>query len=176
MTSKPTKITGRKRVVLLLASLISLGCSTNKVFDLEGKPSQFTPEVAVIRTYGNLSFVQKINDTKVRGKGFESVGKIIVPPGPVTVFLIYTPGPGPAGPPSPGISAVYAPGPASKTIGFVAEAGCEYEIGYPTFWIGRKPYVQNITKKKDLLDYTINGKHANPATTQPTTPPSEPSN
>ncbi len=130
------------------------GCKAT-VHDINGRNAVITPEVAVIRSMGNQSHVTSINGRKVAAQWNR---RFVVPPGVVTVHIINPSNGGPAAGGGVSIS-ISLP---AHDMTFKAQAGHEYEVGYPTFYFGRKPYVEDTTWKKKLFDYSIDGKPANP--------------
>jgi hypothetical protein len=128
------------------------GCATRT---LTGEPPKAKSEVATIRARGNYSSV-----TAIDGKPIPfGTGAMQVEPGEHDVSIRYegTNGGQPGG---AGLSGSLSVQPKPHTFRFTAKQGCEYELGYPTVWFGRKPYVKNLTSGKDLAGslYVIDPK------------------
>ena len=141
--------------VLTLALLLTTGCAT-KTITLDGSKPRPTGEVATIKAQGNYSSVTRVDGKRVPW----GTAKIQVPPGEHTVSIKYE-GTNPVQPTGgAGFSGSVSVHPKPHDIVFTAEKGKEYELGYPTLWFGRKPYVKDMVRKKDLAasQYMIDPK------------------
>ena len=138
---------------LVVLSLLLSGCATRT---MTGEPAKAKGEVATIRTVGNFSAVSAID-----GKPIPlGTGAMQVEPGEHLVSIRYEGNKGAQPAAGPGFSGSFGVNPKPHTIKFTAKQGCEYELGYPTVWFGRKPYVKNLTSGKDLAGslYVIDPK------------------
>ena len=129
------------------------GCATRT---MTGEKPKAKSEVATIRTGGNFSAV-----TAIDGKPIPfGTGAMQVEPGEHTVSIRYEGNKGAQPAAGPGFSGSLSVHPNPHTICFTAKKGCEYELGYPSLWFGRKPYVKNLTSGKDLAGslYVIDPK------------------
>ena len=128
--------------VLVLTVFVS-GCATRT---MTGDPPKEKGEVATIRTRGNYSAVDTID-----GKAIPlGTGAMQVEPGEHLVAIRYEGSKGAPAPQTAGFSGSFGVNPKPHTIKFTAKKGCEYELGYPTVWFGRKPYVKNLPSGTDL--------------------------
>jgi hypothetical protein len=127
------------------------GCATRT---MTGEPPKAKSEVATVRARGNYSAVTAIDGKPVPF----GTGAMQVEPGEHKVSIRYEGNNG--GQPGAGLSGSLSAHPKPHTIQFTAKKGCEYELGYPTVWFGRKPYVKNLTSGKALAEtlYAIDPK------------------
>jgi hypothetical protein len=148
-----------RRGVLALALLVTTGCAT-KTITLDGSKPLPKNEVATIRAAGNFASITAVDGKRVPW----GTAKVQVPPGEHTVSIKYE---GNKGNPAagPGLSGSVTVQPKPHDIAFTAEKGREYELGYPTLWFGRKPYVKDVIRGRDLAasQYMIDPKAARTA-------------
>ena len=135
------------RILFALAAACHLvGCAA-KTVSFDGSRPRPAGEVATIRSNGDYSEVTHIDGKTVHGNT-----KMQVTPGRHTVGIRYVSG---GAGPQPGLTITATP--RSHDIQFEAEQGQEYELGYPTIWFGRKPYVKNVKTGRNLSDFQIDG-------------------
>jgi hypothetical protein len=139
--------------VLAFGLSVCCGCATRT---LTGEKPKAKSEVATIRARGNYSAVTAIDGKPVPF----GTGAMQVEPGEHDVSIRYEGNQG-AQPAGAGMSGSLSAHPKPDTFRFTAKKGCEYELGYPTVWFGRKPYVKNLTSGKDLAAslYVIDPKN-----------------
>lgn len=141
-----------------LALCVTTGCAT-KTITLDGSKPRAKNEVATIKAQGNFSSVTAVDGKRVPW----GTAKVQVPPGEHTVSIKYEGNKGSGASPAsmgPGLHGSVSVHPKPHDIVFTAETGKEYELGYPTLWFGRKPYVKDMVRKKDLAasQYLIDPK------------------